>query len=71
MGVGRTLVRECVRFAREAGYQRIVLWTQENLIAARHLYQEAGFKRTARDPHRSFGHDLVAETWELELRPGQ
>jgi DNA-binding MarR family transcriptional regulator/GNAT superfamily N-acetyltransferase len=68
LGVGRALVTECVKFAREAGYQKIVLWTQENLSAARHLYTQAGFQVTAREPHRSFGHDLVAETWELELR---
>jgi len=68
LGLGRALVGECVRFAREAGYQRLVLWTQETLSAARHLYQEAGFTRTAQDPHHSFGHDLVAETWELDLR---
>jgi DNA-binding MarR family transcriptional regulator/GNAT superfamily N-acetyltransferase len=68
IGLGRALVRECVRFAREAGYQKVVLWTQETLSAARHLYEEAGFRRTAQDPHHSFGHDLVAETWELDLR---
>lgn len=68
LGIGRALVAECVRFAREAGYHRIVLWTQENLSAARHLYDAAGFKRIAREPHHSFGHDLVAETWELDLR---
>ena len=68
LGVGRTLVSECVKFAREAGYRKVVLWTQENLNAARHLYTQAGFQVTAREPHHSFGHDLVAETWELELR---
>jgi DNA-binding MarR family transcriptional regulator/GNAT superfamily N-acetyltransferase len=68
LGLGRTLVSECVRFARAAGYERIVLWTQENLAAARALYQQAGFTRTARESHHSFGHDLVGETWELELR---
>jgi DNA-binding MarR family transcriptional regulator/GNAT superfamily N-acetyltransferase len=68
LGLGRTLVTECVSFAREVAYHRIVLWTQENLAAARHLYEEAGFKRTLREPHHSFGHDLVAETWELELQ---
>ena len=68
LGLGRTLVGECVRFARAAGYERIVLWTQENLAAARHLYEQAGFSRTAREPHRSFGHDLIGETWQLELR---
>ena len=70
LGVGRKLVAECVRFAREAGYRKVVLWTQENLAAARHLYAEAGFKRTAQEPHHSFGHDLVAETWELEFPAG-
>jgi len=68
LGVGRTLVTECVKFAREAGYRKIVLWTQENLNAARHLYSQAGFQVTGREPHLSFGHDLFAETWELELR---
>jgi DNA-binding MarR family transcriptional regulator/GNAT superfamily N-acetyltransferase len=67
LGVGRKLVAECVRFARAAGYRKIVLWTQETLTAARHLYTEAGFVKTAREPHRSFGHDLIAETWEREL----
>ena len=67
LGVGRKLVAECVRFARAAGYGKIVLWTQETLTAARHLYSEAGFVKTAREPHRSFGHDLVGETWEREL----
>jgi DNA-binding MarR family transcriptional regulator/GNAT superfamily N-acetyltransferase len=67
LGVGRKLVAECVRFARAAGYRKIVLWTQETLTAARHLYTEAGFVKTAREPHRSFGHDLIGETWEREL----
>src|SRR3569833_57185 len=69
LGVGRTLVTECVNFAREVGYQKIVLWTQENLTAARHLYDRAGFQRIAREPHHSFGHDLVGETWDLAFRP--
>jgi|KBSMisStaDraftv2_1062788.scaffolds.fasta_scaffold38429_3 DNA-binding MarR family transcriptional regulator/N-acetylglutamate synthase-like GNAT family acetyltransferase len=68
LGVGRTLVSQCVNFAREAGYEKVVLWTQETLTAARHLYDQAGFQRIACEPHHSFGHDLVAETWELALR---
>ena len=67
LGVGRTLVAECVRFARASGYRKIVLWTQDNLTAARSIYSKAGFVKTGEEPHHSFGYDLVAETWELEL----
>ena len=69
LGIGRRLVSECVDFARQAGYKRILLWTQSELHAARHLYQEAGFKRTAQKPHQSWGrNDLTAETWSLDLQ---
>ena len=67
LGVGRALVAECVRFARDSGYQKIVLWTQDNLSAARRIYSKAGFVKTGQEPHHSFGYDLVGETWELEL----
>ena len=68
-GIGRRLVDECVRFARQAGYRKLTLWTQSLLHAARQLYREAGFKRVARQPHVSFGARLVSETWELALKP--
>jgi DNA-binding MarR family transcriptional regulator/GNAT superfamily N-acetyltransferase len=67
LGIGRRLVSETIRFAREAGYRRIVLWTQSDLYAARHLYEEAGFRVANRERHDSFGKHLVAETWELKL----
>jgi len=68
LGIGRRLVNECVRFARQAGYKKITLWTQSELQAARHLYQDAGFKLAGRKRHSSWGRDhLVAETWELKL----
>jgi DNA-binding MarR family transcriptional regulator/GNAT superfamily N-acetyltransferase len=67
LGIGKRLVDECVRFSRAVGYQRIALWTQSNLLAARHLYKAAGFTCVAQEPHHSFGKDLVAETWELAL----
>ncbi|MGH9700309.1 MAG: GNAT family N-acetyltransferase, partial [Candidatus Acidiferrales bacterium] len=71
LGIGKRLVEECVRFARQAGYSKITLWTQNNLFAARHLYQQAGFQVIREEAHHSFGKDLVAETWELELRMPQ
>ena len=71
LGIGKRLVEECVRFARQAGYQKMTLWTQSNLYAARHIYKQAGFQVVREQQHHSFGKDLTAETWELNLRqPG-
>jgi len=67
LGLGRRLVGECERFARAAGYRRITLWTNGNLLAARALYAAAGYRLVASEPHHSFGHDLVGETWMLDL----
>jgi DNA-binding MarR family transcriptional regulator/GNAT superfamily N-acetyltransferase len=66
-GLGRRLVAECIAFARQSGYRKITLWTQSILVAARKIYQDQGFVLVAREPHRSFGHDLIGETWEREL----
>ena len=68
LGIGKRLVEECVRFARQAGYQKMTLWTQSNLHAARHIYRTAGFQVVSEEKHHSFGKDLTAETWELNLR---
>ena len=71
LGIGKRLVEECVRFARQAGYQKMTLWTQSNLYAARHIYKQSGFQVVREQQHHSFGKDLTAETWELNLRqPG-
>jgi DNA-binding MarR family transcriptional regulator/N-acetylglutamate synthase-like GNAT family acetyltransferase len=67
LGIGRRLVDECLRFARQAGYRTLTLWTQSDLGAARRVYQQAGFRRISQQPHHSFGKDLVAETWQLKL----
>jgi DNA-binding MarR family transcriptional regulator/GNAT superfamily N-acetyltransferase len=68
LGIGAKLIEECVRFARQAGYRKIVLWTQSELDAARRLYKKAGFRITAKQPHDSFSRKgLVAETWEMKL----
>jgi DNA-binding MarR family transcriptional regulator/N-acetylglutamate synthase-like GNAT family acetyltransferase len=66
-GIGASLVGECVRFARQAGYKKIVLWTQDELDAARHVYKKADFQVIEKTHHHSFGKDLTAETWELVL----
>jgi DNA-binding MarR family transcriptional regulator/GNAT superfamily N-acetyltransferase len=66
-GLGRRLVAECVGFARASGYRKITLWTQSILVAARKIYQDAGFVLVATEPHRSFGQSLIGETWEREL----
>jgi DNA-binding MarR family transcriptional regulator/GNAT superfamily N-acetyltransferase len=66
-GLGARLVGECVAFARACGYRKITLWTQSILVAARKIYQQAGFVLVESRPHRSFGQDLIGETWDLEL----
>lgn len=67
LGLGSRLVTECIRFARRVGYRRLLLWTNSMLVEARRLYEKAGFTLVATEEHHSFGHDLVGETWELEL----
>jgi DNA-binding MarR family transcriptional regulator/RimJ/RimL family protein N-acetyltransferase len=67
LGIGARLVQECLRFARQADYQTVRLWTNSVLVAARRLYERVGFRLIEARPHFSFGHELIGETWELAL----
>jgi DNA-binding MarR family transcriptional regulator/GNAT superfamily N-acetyltransferase len=67
LGIGNRLVDECTRFARQAGYKKITLWTQSILHAARHIYKKAGYRLLKQERHREFGYDLLGETWDLNL----
>jgi len=67
MGLGSRLVEECLRFARRTGYREIMLWTNDVLVAARGIYQRAGFELVEEEAHHSFGHDLVGQNWRREL----
>jgi GNAT superfamily N-acetyltransferase len=67
LGLGAALVDECERFARQAGYRRIRLWTNHMLLAARGIYERAGYRMLSAEAHHSFGHAMVGEIWELSL----
>jgi GNAT superfamily N-acetyltransferase len=67
LGIGRALVAEALGFARARGYARVTLWTNDILVAARRIYQAAGFRLVASEAHRSFGRDLVGENWVLDF----
>jgi GNAT superfamily N-acetyltransferase len=67
LGIGARLVNECERFARQTGYKKITLWTNSVLVAARRIYEKAGYRLIHEEPHTGFGPDLIAEVWELKL----
>ncbi|MGH3348129.1 MAG: GNAT family N-acetyltransferase [Nocardioides sp.] len=67
LGVGTRLVEECLRFARGAGYDGVTLWTNDVLVSARRIYEAFGFVLTEEERHHSFGHDLVGQSWQLDL----
>jgi DNA-binding MarR family transcriptional regulator/GNAT superfamily N-acetyltransferase len=67
LGLGMRLTDECVKFARAKGYKKITLWTHSILTAARHIYEKAGFKLTSSEKRHTWGQDVVAEFWDLEL----
>jgi GNAT superfamily N-acetyltransferase len=67
LGVGSRLVAQCLDFAREAGYRRVTLWTNDVLTSARKIYQSFGFTLASEEPHHSFGHDLLGQHWTLDF----
>jgi len=67
LGVGKRLVEDCIAFAREVGYRRMTLWTNDILLAARGIYRATGFQLVSSEPHSDFGPPMVGEEWDLEL----
>lgn len=66
-GLGWRLLAECMRFATDAGYTGMTLWTHESHRAACALYASAGWRLIRSEPVHSFGVDLVEQSWEIDL----
>ncbi|RDW81290.1 GNAT family N-acetyltransferase [Aspergillus mulundensis] len=67
LGLGGELIRQCTRFARGAGYERIRLWTNSGLTGARRLYVKEGYRMVREEEDQTFGVTVQAEFWELVL----
>jgi GNAT superfamily N-acetyltransferase len=67
LGLGKLLVKTCIDFARDVGYTRMILWTNDVLTAARNIYESFGFQLIAEEPNHEFGPPTMAQTWELKL----
>jgi GNAT superfamily N-acetyltransferase len=65
-GLGGRLVDVVIARAREVGYRALTLWTNDVLTAARKIYLSRGFRLVEEAPHRSFGVDLIGQTWRLD-----
>jgi GNAT superfamily N-acetyltransferase len=68
LGIGRQLIQECMNFGRRCRYRKIMLWTNDVLVAARHLYEEAGFHLVHEERHCRFGPKITGQTWEAALQ---
>ena len=67
LGIGSRLVDECLRFSRQVGYTKMVLWTNSILTDARRIYDKAGFRLVEEEAHHSFGKDLVGQVLARDL----
>jgi len=67
LGLGRTLVEQCIKFSTLAGYKKLSLWTNDILSAAVHIYEKAGFRLVSEERHAMFGPECNGQTWELDL----
>ncbi|OEZ49281.1 mycothiol acetyltransferase [Janthinobacterium sp. MP5059B] len=67
LGIGSRLVDECLRFSRQVGYTKMVLWTNSILTDARRIYDKAGFQLVEEEVHHSFGKDLIGQVLARDL----
>jgi DNA-binding MarR family transcriptional regulator/GNAT superfamily N-acetyltransferase len=67
LGLGKLLVNECIRFARQKDYRQLSLWTNDMLETARGIYIKAGFRLISEERHKMFGPEANGQTWVVTL----
>ena len=67
LGLGQRLMDTLMEFCRQQNYQHIFLWTFQGLDAARHLYEQYGFRLTEEKPNKTWQILLTEQRWDLNL----
>lgn len=67
LGIANALLNECIGFAKNVGYNEIILWTNNVLVDAARIYEKKGFQLISQEKHNNFGPELFGQFYQLIL----